>query len=67
LVEWADIIFAMEKMHVNKVRSRFRKQLKDKRLICLDIPDDYEYMDPELVALLKTKVGRILPDVRSQD
>ena len=32
-----------------------------KRVICLDIPDDYEFMQPELVRLLEIKVSRHLP------
>lgn len=63
LIAWADIVFVMEKTHRNKVREKFRAQLHDTRVICLDIPDDYDYMDPELVALLKRKVGRYLPSV----
>lgn len=56
LIAWADIVFVMEKTHRNKVREKFRAQLRDTRLICLDIPDDYDYMDPELVDLLMRKV-----------
>ncbi len=59
LVAWADIIFVMEKEHRNKLQRRFRKHLKA-RLVCLDIPDDYEFMDPVLVRLLEHKVGRLL-------
>ncbi len=61
LVEWAEIIFVMEKTHGNKLRARFRKQLAGKRVICLDIPDNYGFMDPALVQLLKAKVTRFLP------
>ena len=57
LVEWADVIFVMEKAHREKVQKRFRPQLRDKRLIVLGIPDNYDYMDPELVRLLEIKVG----------
>lgn len=60
LVAWTDIIFVMEKEHRNKLQRRFKKHLKA-RLICLDIPDDYEFMDPLLVGLLQYKVGRFLP------
>jgi predicted protein tyrosine phosphatase len=60
LVDWADVIFAMEKMHLNKLRGRFRKHLDGKRVICLEIPDDYDFMDPALVRLLEAKVGRYL-------
>lgn len=35
--------------------------LKDKRLIVLDIPGEYEFMDPELVRLLQTRLARFLP------
>ncbi len=61
LVEWAEIIFVMEKAHRNKLTSKFKKFLHNKRVICLDIPDDYEFMDPVLVSLLKAKVVRHLP------
>lgn len=56
LVERADIIFVMEKAHRSKLQRRFGKHLKRARVICLDIPDDYAFMQPELVALLEKKV-----------
>jgi len=61
LVRWANIIFVMEKAHRNKLQKRFKTDLKDARVICLDIPDEYEFMDEGLVRLLKAKVGRFLP------
>lgn len=61
LVEWANIIFVMEKSHRNKVSKKFRTHLKTKRLICLDIPDDYERMDPILIRLLENRVLRHIP------
>jgi predicted protein tyrosine phosphatase len=60
-VDWADIIFVMEKTHRNKLTRRFRHHLKNKRVICLDIPDDYEFMDPILVRSLESRVSRFLP------
>jgi predicted protein tyrosine phosphatase len=60
LVEWADIIFVMEKAHRRKLQQRFRPQLKNTRVVCLDIPDDFEFMDPELVRLLETRVERLI-------
>jgi predicted protein tyrosine phosphatase len=59
LVEWAEIIFVMEKAHRTKLAKRFRRQLRAK-VICLDIPDDYTFMQPELVALLESRAGRHL-------
>jgi predicted protein tyrosine phosphatase len=61
LVSWADTIFVMERAHRNKLASKFKPHLANTRVICLDIPDEYEYMDPELVRLLKVKVSRHLP------
>lgn len=61
MVAESDIIFVMEKAHGSKLAKRFRAQLKRARVICLDIPDDYEFMDPALVRLLEARVPRFLP------
>lgn len=53
---WADIVFVMERGHRRKLQRRFRAALKQTRLICLDISDDYAFMDPDLVRLLEVKV-----------
>lgn len=59
-IEWATLIFVMEKAHRNKLSKKFKSHLKDKRVICLNIPDNYAYMQPELVKLLENKVGAYL-------
>jgi predicted protein tyrosine phosphatase len=59
-IQWADIIFVMEKIHLRKLRTKFQSELHNKRIICLDILDNYEYMQPELVALLTKKVLPLL-------
>jgi predicted protein tyrosine phosphatase len=56
VVEWADIIFVMQPMHRSKLQKGFRRHLKRARVICLDIPDEYQFMDPELVRILERKV-----------
>ena len=61
LLEWAQLIFVMEKAHRSKLGAKFRRYLSGKRIVCLDIPDEYDYMDPGLIALLKAKVSRHLP------
>jgi predicted protein tyrosine phosphatase len=58
LIEWADIIYVMEKTHRNKVSKKFKNLLKGKKLICLDIADNYERMDPILIRLLENKVSK---------
>ena len=57
---WAEIIFVMEKGHKSKLSKKFGKYLRAKRIICLDIPDNYDYMDPTLVKLLETRVAPFL-------
>jgi len=61
LLEWADLVFVMEKAHRNKLSKKFRANLSGKRVICLDIPDEFEFMDPILVMLLNAKVPQFLP------
>jgi predicted protein tyrosine phosphatase len=61
LVEWADIIFVMEKQHRNKLQKKFKPELRSKHIVCLDIPDEYEFMSPDLIRLLNTKMARFLP------
>ena len=61
LLAWADVIVVMEKMHRSKIQKRFRTSLHGKRMICLDIPDDYGFMDPALVTVLQARLARHLP------
>lgn len=56
-IRWADVIFVMERAHRNKLTQRFGPQLKGKKLVCLDIADNYTFMQPELVALLEKKMA----------
>ena len=60
-IEWAQIIFVMEKAHRNKLQERFREMLRDKRVVVLDVPDLYDFMDPGLVELLRSKLRRYVP------
>ena len=66
LVEWAEIIFVMERRHRSKLTSKFKANIHEQRIICLDIPDEFEFMDPNLIRLLKARVPRHLPSF-SQD
>ena len=58
LIEWADVILPMEKSHRKKISAKYSELLKGKRLVCLEVPDNYEYMQPELIKLLKTRVPK---------
>jgi predicted protein tyrosine phosphatase len=61
LLDWADIVFVMERAHKTRLAARFRAHLKGKRVVCLDIPDKYAFMDPALIRLLEAKVAPYLP------
>ena len=49
LIEWADVVLVMEKSHRSKVSKRYKELLCNKRLVCLDIADNYQRMQPELI------------------
>jgi predicted protein tyrosine phosphatase len=59
-VQWADIIFVMEDKHLSRMRAEHGHLLADRSVHVLDIPDDYKYMAPELVELLRSSVDSIL-------
>ena len=61
IIEWADVILVMETMHRNKISANYKKLLKGKQLVVLDIPDNYQCMQPELIQLLEAKVSSRLP------
>jgi predicted protein tyrosine phosphatase len=56
LVASADMIFAMENHHRERIRKKFKKRPPDDRIITLHIPDEFERGDPDLIALLREKV-----------
>jgi predicted protein tyrosine phosphatase len=56
LIDWADLIFVMEKRHRERLQEKFRSITDAKEIIILDIPDDYQYMDPELIEILEISV-----------
>lgn len=59
-IGWADMIFVMEKKHVRRLKEKFSSMLNNKQIICLNIPDDYTFMDEELIEILKSRVSEYL-------
>lgn len=59
-IEWADIVFVMEKKHKSRVMADFARLVQYKQVHVLDIPDEYKYMDPELIEELESRVGHFL-------
>ncbi len=60
-IEWADLILVMEKAHRSRLNRKFGKSLAGKRVVVLNIPDDYDYMDPVLIDLLKQRCAPYIP------
>lgn len=59
-IAWADVIVVMEHRHGRRLREMFGDALAGKVIHCLDVPDDYRYMDPELVELLQLRLAAYL-------
>ena len=59
-IRWADLIFVMEEKHKSRIRAQFRDETRNKTIHVLDIPDDYKFMDPELIELIREKVGPLI-------
>jgi protein-tyrosine phosphatase len=55
-INWAALIFVMEKRHKQRLQEKFGQLLNGKRIIILDIEDNYQYMDEELIETLQTSV-----------
>ena len=58
-IGWADQIFVMEKKHLRRLQEKFPDSLREKRVWVLNIPDDYEFMDEELIELLEMKMDEL--------
>lgn len=55
-IGWADIIFCMEKKHLRRIKEKYPDTIQNKKVVCLYISDDYNYMDNELVEILESYV-----------
>ena len=58
---WADAIVVMEKRHKERLRQRYPEELASKPCVCLFISDDYEFMDANLIELLREKMREHFP------
>jgi predicted protein tyrosine phosphatase len=59
-ISWANLIFVMEKKHKNRLLAEFTRMLDHKPIHILDIPDEYQYMDQELIEEVEAKVSVIV-------
>lgn len=61
-IRWADLILVMEEKHKSRLLAAFRQAAAFKRVDVLDIPDDYRFMDPELVEILREKCAPLIEE-----
>ncbi len=61
-LNWADVVLVMEEKHKQQLKSRFPHEVKFTNIHVLDIPDEYQFMDPELAEMIKETVAPILAD-----
>ncbi len=55
----------MEEKHKSRIQEEFRDEVGNTTLHVLDIPDDYSYMDPELVEILLDITQPLIEQFRS--
>jgi predicted protein tyrosine phosphatase len=67
MLDWADVIFAMDADQQRSLQTMFPGQAALGRIVCLDIPDEFPFNDPELVRLLETRTGKHLKAERAGD
>jgi predicted protein tyrosine phosphatase len=48
-LDWADLVIVMEPRHAARIRANFRARDSFPPMESLDIPDEYQFMDKELI------------------
>lgn len=66
-LEWADIIFVMEKEHIDQLQKLAGHLFENKRIVNLDIDMNHAYMEPDLIEALRDKLKPHIdvPDVKA--
>lgn len=59
-LDWADVILVMENNHLQRLKRNYASSLKGKKVVTLNIPDNYAYMDPQLISLLQSRCAAYL-------
>lgn len=55
MLEWADIIFVMDDEQCRELPRMFPGHPALDKIICLNISDDYHFLDPALIAMLEER------------
>ena len=65
MLDWADVVFVMDDLQRTALARAFPEHAAIGRAITLHIEDDYGFLDPELVALLRERVPPHLDRLRA--
>lgn len=60
IIDWADLIFVMEKKHKQRMLENFPIESKRKKIVILDIQDEFKYMNKELIEEIKSMVDNYI-------
>jgi predicted protein tyrosine phosphatase len=63
MLDWADVIFIMDPAQRHWLETTFAGHPALGRVVCLDIPDDFTFLQPELVELLEQRVPQHLATI----
>lgn len=66
-IEWAHMIFVMNEIHRRKLSKDFGRDVRNKDVINLAIPDNYDPNDPELAGILRRRIAAHLPVQRPKN
>ncbi len=58
-IQWADVLLCMEKKHLHLIQQQFNALILPK-VVVLDIPDEYEFMEPELMTMIEREIEEIV-------
>ena len=61
-ITWADRIFVMKQKHKNRIRVAVPGPYRFAKIHVLDIPDEYQYADPELIELIRISTEHLIRD-----
>jgi len=63
---WADLIIVMEPKHRQQILQQFGSLVNKAKIYILDIPDDYSFMDPELIEIFETAIPSVIDSAKAQ-
>ncbi|MDR3616164.1 MAG: hypothetical protein P4L53_21575 [Candidatus Obscuribacterales bacterium] len=50
----------MERKHEQALRRKYSDEVQSKKIVCLHIEDQFQFMDAELIAILRSRVSEYL-------